>query len=203
VQVYIYKNGQQYGPYDEATVTEWARTGECSLTDLAIREGMKEWHPLWAVIPDSDGMSGDLEAEFELFESYGVILDSMTGMRSDDPRIREQALSQYQQLLEILRKQLAGLKARFSGEPEVLMIESFFYMKSAGLELYRNNVTASLDLFDKSIGVLDTPSARLVKASIYESLNRRQEAIRELDWVIANFPDQPEYSPALNMRQQI
>jgi hypothetical protein len=197
VQVYIYKNVQQYGPYPEPIVTAWARTGECSLTDLAIREGMKEWRPLWAVIPGSDGLSGDLESEFELFERYGAILDSMKGMRSDDPRI-----SQYQQLLEIVRKQLAGLKGRFSDAPEVLMMECFFYMKSAGLEIYRNNMTAALDLIDKSIGVGDTPGAHLVKASIYESLNRRQEAIRELDWVIANFPDQPEYSPALNMRRQ-
>lgn len=114
----------------------------------------------------------------------------MKGMRSDDPRI-----SQYQQLLEILRKQLAGLEGRFSDAPEVLMIESFFYMKSAGLEIYRNNMTAALDLFDKSIGVVDTPGAHLVKASIYGSLNRRQEAIRELDWVSPTFQINRSMSP--------
>lgn len=198
MKVFIYKNGKQYGPYDEAAVIAWTRTGECSLTDLAIREGMKEWRPLWAVIPGSDGMSGDLEGEFELFESYAEILDSIKGLGSDDLRI-----SQYQQLLEIIRTHFAGLKSRFSSAPEVLMMECFFYTKSAGLELYRNNMTGALALFDKSISVLDTPAAHLVKASIYQNLNRRNEAIQELDWIIANFPDEPEYSPALQMRRQI
>jgi hypothetical protein len=44
-------------------------------------------------------------------------------------------------------------------------MESFLWMKYAGLELYRQNMNAALDLFDKSIGILDTPGARLVKAS--------------------------------------
>ena len=204
MQVYIYRKGQQYGPYEEATVSAWSRSGECSLTDLAIREGMNEWQPLWAVIRAPDGTSGDLDAEFELFEIYGITLDSMTSkLRGPDQQIREQAFRQYQQLLVLLEKQIAGLKKEFSGTAELQMMGSFYFMKCAGLELFRNNMTAALDLFDQSISIMDTPAAHLVKATIYQNLNRRAECIRELDWIISNFPDQPEYSPAQQMRRQM
>lgn len=56
----------------------------------------------------------------------------------------------------------------------------------------------------ESIAVLDTPGAHLVKASIYQNLNRRREAIRESDWVIAKFPDlEQEHLAARQMRNQI
>jgi hypothetical protein len=204
VQIYIYRNGQQNGPYEEATVSAWSRSGECSLTDLAIREGMSEWQPLWSVLDGPNGTSGDLDAEFEVFERYGETLDSMTShLRSPDRQTCEQAFRQYQQLLAILEKHIAGVHKEFSGTPELVMMESFFYLKCAGLELFRNNNTAALDLFDKSISILDTPAAHLVKASIYQSINRRHDAICELDWIIANFPDQPECSAAQQMRAQM
>lgn len=75
--MYIHKNNQQYGPYEQGAVIEWLRNGERSLTDLAIREGMSEWQPLWAVVQVPVGTSGDLEAEFKVFEAYGKTLDSM------------------------------------------------------------------------------------------------------------------------------
>jgi tetratricopeptide (TPR) repeat protein len=204
MQIYIYRNGQQYGPYEEATVSAWSRSGGCSLTDLAIREGMNEWQPLWAVMQAPDGTSGDLDAEFKLFESYGVIADSIThDLRGPDPRKCGQAFRQYEQVLAILEKQFVGLKRQFRGTPELSVMESFYYGKCAGLELFKNNMAGALDLFDKSISIMDWPAAHLVKASIYQNLNRRREAIRELDWIIANFPDQPEYAPAQQMRQQM
>jgi hypothetical protein len=46
MQLYIYKNNQQLGPYQEAAVIGWFQTGQCSPGDLAIREGMTEWKPL-------------------------------------------------------------------------------------------------------------------------------------------------------------
>jgi tetratricopeptide (TPR) repeat protein len=204
VQIYIHKNGKQYGPCDEATVSECCRTGECSLTDLAIREGLSEWQPLWAVRPGPDGTSGDLDAELQTFENYGLILDSMTSqLRHPDPRTSAEGFRPYEQLLAILTRHLGGIKTRFPETSEALMMECFYYSKCAGLQLFRGNMTAALDLFDRSIDVMDTPAAHLVKASIYENLNRKNEAIRELDWIIANFPDQPEYSPALEMRRQM
>ena len=205
MQMYIHKNNQQYGPYEQAAVIEWLRNGECSLTDLAIREGTSEWQPLWAVVQVPVGASGDLEAEFKVFEAYGETLDSMTSnLRSADAHASQQAFRHYEQLLAILENQVRVLKNQFPGTEEVRMMESFFYGKCAGLQLFRQNMDAALDLFDKSIAVLDTPGAHLVKASIYQNLNRRREAVRELDWVIGNFPDQEqEYFAARQLRSQL
>jgi hypothetical protein len=51
--IYIYKNNQQYGPYEDAAVLDWLRTGRCSLDDLACREGMNQWQPLKILFPAS------------------------------------------------------------------------------------------------------------------------------------------------------
>lgn len=205
MQIHIHKNNQQYGPYEQSAILELVRNGQCSLTDLAIREGMNEWQPLWAVVQVPFVASGDLEAEFKLFEVYGETLDSMTSaLRDGNPQVAQHGFRQYEQLLSILENLVNVVKKQFPNTEEVRMMESFYYQKCAGLELFRSNMDAALDMFDKSINVLDTPGAHLVKASIYQNLNRRSEAIRELDWVIAKFPDlEQEHLAARQMRNQI
>lgn len=49
--VYLLYDNKQFGPYEEAVVTEWLRTGRCSLVDLARRDGMNEWQPLHTFFP--------------------------------------------------------------------------------------------------------------------------------------------------------
>lgn len=201
MQIYIHKNNQQFGPYDQSAVTEWLRNGQCSLTDLAIREGMSEWQPLWAVIQLPTG-SGNLETEYSLFEAYGELLDSMPNrVRDGHPQT---AFRQWEQVLQILESQVRVLKTQFPDADEVRVMECYYFGNCAGLELFRKNMSAALDMFDRSIAVMDTPGAHLVKASIYHTLNRRSEAVRELDWVIATFRDQEqEYQDARQLRAQI
>lgn len=43
---YYGKEGQQYGPVDEATAKARAATGEIAATDLVWKEGMEKWLPL-------------------------------------------------------------------------------------------------------------------------------------------------------------
>lgn len=43
---YYGKDGQQYGPVDEATIKARAATGEISSTDLIWKDGMEKWLPL-------------------------------------------------------------------------------------------------------------------------------------------------------------
>ena len=50
MSVYLYRNNQQDGPYEESVVWEWLQAGNCSADDLAIREGMAEWQPLSRVL---------------------------------------------------------------------------------------------------------------------------------------------------------
>lgn len=44
--IYLYKNNQQFGPYDETNVKQWLQNGQCSPNDLGIRQGMTEWKSL-------------------------------------------------------------------------------------------------------------------------------------------------------------
>jgi hypothetical protein len=51
--IFIYKNKQQYGPYDDAQIAEWLRMGQCSPQDYGWREGMTDWQPLASVLAAS------------------------------------------------------------------------------------------------------------------------------------------------------
>jgi hypothetical protein len=54
--MFIYKNNQQFGPYEDSFVYEMLQKGECSLNDLAFQKGMAEWRPLGTVIPPNGPM---------------------------------------------------------------------------------------------------------------------------------------------------
>jgi hypothetical protein len=51
---YIYRNNKTLGPYEDASIYEMLRTGQCSLDDLACHEGMKDWRPLRSILPPND-----------------------------------------------------------------------------------------------------------------------------------------------------
>lgn len=53
MQIYISKNKQQLGPFEEAKVLEMLRSGELSADDLAIRRGDNEWQKLGNFFPDA------------------------------------------------------------------------------------------------------------------------------------------------------
>lgn len=46
MQIYINKNNQQLGPYDEEKVGEMLKNGQLSTNDLGIRQGEQHWQPL-------------------------------------------------------------------------------------------------------------------------------------------------------------
>jgi hypothetical protein len=46
MNIYIHKNDQQLGPFDDAQIFEGLKSGELSLDDLAWKEGQAEWVPL-------------------------------------------------------------------------------------------------------------------------------------------------------------
>lgn len=50
IEWYYGKEGQQYGPIDEATLRARAATGEIALNDLVWREGMETWRPFREVM---------------------------------------------------------------------------------------------------------------------------------------------------------
>jgi hypothetical protein len=55
MQVYVNRNGQQFGPYEENIVLEKVRTGELSPADLGIRQGERAWRSLGEMFPPTTG----------------------------------------------------------------------------------------------------------------------------------------------------
>jgi hypothetical protein len=53
MQIYIFKNNVQTGPFDENAVLDRLRRGEYSPDDLAIRQGDSNWQPLNVLFPES------------------------------------------------------------------------------------------------------------------------------------------------------
>src|SRR3954469_21155102 len=50
--VYIYKNNQQSGPYEESAVAEWLKKGQLSPEDMACQQGSSQWQPLKVLFPE-------------------------------------------------------------------------------------------------------------------------------------------------------
>lgn len=46
MSIFILKDNQKDGPFEDSVVQQWLVDGTCSPDDLAWREGMKDWQPL-------------------------------------------------------------------------------------------------------------------------------------------------------------
>lgn len=51
MEVWIGRNGERHGPYQEEQVRDWLRSGELSPDDLAWYEGLADWRPLSILFP--------------------------------------------------------------------------------------------------------------------------------------------------------
>jgi hypothetical protein len=49
--IYIFKNNQQSGPYEEHVVLDQLKSGVLSPDDMAVRHGESQWQPLRAIFP--------------------------------------------------------------------------------------------------------------------------------------------------------
>jgi uncharacterized RDD family membrane protein YckC len=52
MQVWIGRQGERFGPYEDAEVRAWLRTGEVNPADLGWYEGMGDWQPLSQMFPE-------------------------------------------------------------------------------------------------------------------------------------------------------
>lgn len=51
MSIYVNKNNQQLGPFDEKKVVEMLKSGQLSTDDLAVRQGEEQWQPLGNLFP--------------------------------------------------------------------------------------------------------------------------------------------------------
>lgn len=52
MEVWIGRDGERHGPYKEADVRQWLRSGQVSREDLAWYDGLADWQPLSVLFPD-------------------------------------------------------------------------------------------------------------------------------------------------------
>ncbi len=52
MEVWIGRDGERHGPYQESDVREWLRSGKVSRQDLGWYEGLADWQPLSVLFPD-------------------------------------------------------------------------------------------------------------------------------------------------------
>lgn len=53
MEIWIGRDGERFGPYKEADVRDWLRSGKMSAADLGWREGLADWQPLSVLLPDA------------------------------------------------------------------------------------------------------------------------------------------------------
>src|SRR5579875_1305282 len=51
MEVWIGRNGERHGPYQEEQVQEWLHNGQLSPDDLGWYEGLADWRPLSLLFP--------------------------------------------------------------------------------------------------------------------------------------------------------
>lgn len=51
MEVWIGRNGERHGPYQEEQVRDWLRSGQLSTDDLAWYDGLADWQPLSVLFP--------------------------------------------------------------------------------------------------------------------------------------------------------
>lgn len=52
MEVWIGRDGERHGPYQENDVRDWLRSGKVSRQDLGWYEGLADWQPLSVLFPD-------------------------------------------------------------------------------------------------------------------------------------------------------
>ena len=83
MNIYIHKNDQQLGPFDEAQIWEGLRNGEFTSEDLAWHEGLPEWVQLSALLKipqfDQPAPKNIQEVKNTKIKKTGIILKTAVG----------------------------------------------------------------------------------------------------------------------------
>lgn len=178
-------------------------------------------------------MSGNLQNEVTLLEQYSNDIGAMVDrLAAADSQTAKQLQIRIDQQLQIYWKQIHLVKAQFPTAEEGFLHEAKFYAFQALIKFFSSglmrrmsdrsgsvavglatgliakqqekaNAQQSLALLDQSLGIYDFPLAHMVKAEIFRSLGNTPNALHELNYVIANFPDDETYLEARRLKDEI
>lgn len=241
MNVYLYQNNKQHGPYSLDQLKAWLASGQISPTTMAQREGEAGWIPLFCIpqIRDDKDLemivraatSGDFEIESKIVEQTLKEIEELLAT-SGDPATRANIQNRLQWKLRIYSKQVHAFKAQFPDAVEARAYEASIYsaqararattvgsmrkseMRSTNLawgvvsgilanQQEKNNALQALPLFDQALSIFDNAGDRFAKALIHYELKQSQEALRELNHIIMNFPDDSLYINARQFRDEI
>lgn len=174
-----------------------------------------------------------LENEVRLLEEYSNEIHGLNmNLMEADPHTSKRIQQQIDQKMQIYWKQIELVRSSFPDADDDDLHESIFYTQQAMTKLFsaglmrrmsarsettgmrlatgmiarqqeKNNAQQSLALLDKALSISDYSGARFVKAHVYLLLKQNDQALRELNYIISNFPDDDVYVQARQMKDEI
>lgn len=174
--------------------------------------------------------SGDVDIEARIIDETIKELEEM--MSNTDPASIANVQGRIQWKLRILYKQVYSLKAEFPDSIQARVYEAGLYSCQARAKLISvggwrksqmrstniawgivsnvmaskqemNNASEALSLFDTALNIHDNANDRLCKAYLYKELKQSENALKELNHIIANFPGDPLYITVRQMKTEI
>ena len=174
--------------------------------------------------------SGDLQMEVQIIQETLKEIEEL--LSNTDPAARVNIQNRLQWKLRILYKQVYALKGEFPDSIEAKVYEASLYSAQGRAKVTsvgswrknamrannmawgivsgmmanqqeKNNALQALPLLDKALGIFDNPGDRMAKAYIYNELKQPQNALRELNHIIANFIEDPVYIAARQFKDEI
>ena len=174
--------------------------------------------------------SGSLEMEVQIIQETLKEIEEL--LSNTDPAARASIQSRLQWKLRILYKQVYAFKGEFPDSVEARVYEAALYSSQARAKVTsvgawrknamrannmawgivsgmmanqqeKNNALQALPLLDNALGIFDNANDRLVKAYLYNELKQPQNALRELNHIVANFVDDPLYIAARQFKDEI
>lgn len=174
--------------------------------------------------------SGDPLVEAKVLQETAGEIDRL--LANTEPTARVQVQGRLQWKLRIFWKQVFAFKAQFPDTIESKVFEASYYtalartkLSSVGFMRKSSATTNSvawglvagvlanqqekktalevMSLFDQALSIFDNAGDRLTKAFIYHELKQNEKALWELNYIIANFPDDPLYFDARQLKDEI
>jgi tetratricopeptide (TPR) repeat protein len=178
----------------------------------------------------STATSGQVEIEALIIDETIKELEEM--MSNSDPANLVNVQGRIQWKLRILHKQVYSLKAEFPGSIQARVSEAALYSCQARAKLVSvggwrksqirstniawgivsnvmankqemKSATEALSLLDIALNINDSVNDRLCKAYLYKELKQSENALKELNHIIANFPGDPLYISVRQMKTEI
>lgn len=174
-----------------------------------------------------------MQNEVRLLTQYDEQLEALKDQLVEaDPRASKQIQQQLKQKMQIYWQQIQLVQTQFPNAVEGKIGEASFYTLEGRILLFSTgmmrrtasgsgnmalrigagiiakqqesaNAAKALASFDKALSVFDNPDSRFAKAAVLQMTGQTAQALAELKYIIANFPDDEIYVQARQLKDEI